>query len=137
MGLLASILGIRKKRVAEQFGRVEFDGACIAYHGPQKEERITWSDLIEIGIVTTNEGPFQEDVYFLLLGPDKEHGCAIPQGAIDTQKLVERLQALPGFDNDALIRAMGCTENDRFVCWQRKEPKQSPEPTAPSGRGSS
>jgi len=137
MGLLSSILGLVKKREAEPFGRVEITDVQVVYHGPKKEERIAWSELIEIGIVTTDEGPFQEDVYFLLLGPDREHGCAIPQGATGTQKLVERLQALPGFENDALIRAMGCTDNNRFLCWQKKAPNHSTEPLSPSLGGSS
>jgi len=31
-------------------------------------------------------------------------------------KLLEALQKLPGFDNEAVINAMGSTGNARFVC---------------------
>jgi len=32
-------------------------------------------------------------------------------------KVLERLQALPGFDDEAVIRAMGCTDNELFEVW--------------------
>jgi len=82
-------------------------------------EAVTWQDLVEVQIVTTDEGPFVDDVFFLLVGADGK-GCCVPQGAPGSERLLERLQGLPGFDNDQVIRAMGCAENARFVCWKKK-----------------
>lgn len=80
-------------------------------------ESVTWDDLKAVAIETTDEGPFSMDVFWLLAG---EHGgCVIPQGAKGEDVLLERLQKLPGFDNEAFIEAMGCTENNRFLCWQK------------------
>ena len=45
-------------------------------------------------------------------------GCAIPQEWPGFGALLERLRRLPGFDNGAVIGAMGCTDDDRFVCWR-------------------
>jgi hypothetical protein len=47
-------------------------------------------------------------------------GCVIPQGATGHKRLLERLQELPGFDNEAVIRAMASTSNDTFVAWVRR-----------------
>ena len=35
------------------------------------------------------------------------------------KELLTRLQQLPGFDNGAVIKAMGSTKNDKFLCWKR------------------
>lgn len=82
-------------------------------------ETVAWNDLVEVQIVTTDEGPFVDDVFFLLVGADGS-GCCVPQGAPGSEGLLERLQRLPDFANDKVIEAMGCSENGRFVCWKKK-----------------
>jgi hypothetical protein len=119
MNFLRSLFG--RTPSPEPFGRVQIDDAKIVYHRPdKKEEEIKWRDLIEVGIVTTDEGPLQEDVYFMMLGPSLDRGCSIPQGAVGTDVLVSKLQGLPDFDNSELIKAMGCTSNNSFTCWRKK-----------------
>ena len=83
-------------------------------------ERVGWADLQKVEVVTTGEGPFAPDVFWVLQGADG--GCDVPQGATGDRRLLERLQALPGFDNDALIAAMSSTSDRRFLCWQRPVP---------------
>jgi len=34
-------------------------------------------------------------------------------------ELLVRLQQLPGFNNEAVIKAMGSTTHNKFVCWKR------------------
>lgn len=84
------------------------------------EEKIRWDDLHEVSVLTTDEVPWQEDVYFLLIGADGKAGCAVPQSSKGCDQLLKRLQELPGFDNEAVIRAMGSTSDAKFVCWKRK-----------------
>jgi hypothetical protein len=69
-------------------------------------------------VLTTSDGPFAEDVFFMLAGQNGT-GCIVPQGAPESTQLLERLQRLPGFDNGALIRAMSSTEDATFRCWRR------------------
>ena len=69
-------------------------------------------------MLTTADGPFAEDMFFVLAGRDGS-GCVVPQSASESGQLLERLQRLPGFDNEAFIRAMGSSEDARFVCWRR------------------
>ena len=110
----------RKKAVAQNpFGHIELDEVRIVFLCGAKREELRWDDLIEVGIVTTDEGPIQEDVYFMLLGPSKDQGLAIPQGADGNEVLLQKLQTLPGFDHAAVIKAMGCTSNKRFTCWKK------------------
>ncbi|MCA9235363.1 MAG: hypothetical protein KDA44_07815 [Planctomycetales bacterium] len=69
-------------------------------------------------VETNDSGPWQTDVFWLLIGQDVESGCVVPQGAIGAIELLERLQALPDFNNDSFIAAMESTENKRFLCWE-------------------
>ena len=82
-----------------------------------KTERVSWADLQKVEVVTTGDGPFAPDVFWVLHGTDG--GCAVPQGATGDRQLLERLQTLPGFDNGSFIEAMSSTSDRRFVCWQR------------------
>jgi hypothetical protein len=82
-----------------------------------KVERVGWADLQKVEVVTTGDGPFSPNVFWVLHGTDG--GCAVPQGATGDSQLLERLQALPDFDNGAFIQAMSSTSDRRFLCWQR------------------
>jgi hypothetical protein len=82
-------------------------------------ESVRHDDLREVVILTTDEGPFSEDVFFVLFGTDKTSGCCVAQGAEGCDKLLEHLQKLPGFDNEAVIKAMGSTSNGKFLCWKK------------------
>jgi hypothetical protein len=100
--------------------RVHFDDATITstFASGGETETVRWDDLQEVGIVTTDEGPTAEDVFWILLGANGR--CAVPGGADGMKELLVQLQQLPGFDNGAVIRAMGSTANARFVCWKRR-----------------
>lgn len=95
------------------------DGTVTRYRTDGVQESIRWHDLSEVGLVTTDEGPYSEDVFWMLLGPDQKTGCAVPQSADGADNLLVALQKLPGFDNEAVIKAMGSTSNARFVCWRK------------------
>src|ERR1035437_9364730 len=83
-----------------------------------RQETVRWSDLQIVSIVTTDEGPFSVDVFWMLSG--SETGCLVPSETEGMKQLLARLQQLPEFDNEAVIRAMGSTGNVNFLCWQRK-----------------
>lgn len=68
-------------------------------------------DLQRVEILTTDQGPFRPDVFWVLHG--SETSCVGPQGATGERELLDRLQKLPGFRNEAVIKAMPSTENRR------------------------
>lgn len=82
-------------------------------------ERVRWDALRAVLIETTDQGPWATDVFWILIG--STGGCVVPQGATGEAELLRRLQALSGFDNEAVIAAMASTENARFLCWQHPE----------------
>lgn len=75
--------------------------------------------LEEVAIITTGDGPYLTDVFWLLIGRHRRSGCAVPSDAQGMDALLHRLQALPGFDNRTVVEAMGCTDDASFTCWRR------------------
>ena len=78
-----------------------------------------WDDLKAVVIETTDEGPWMEDVYFILFSNEIESSFEFPQCSKGSQELLERLMKLPRFDENAVIKAMGCTSNNSFLCWEK------------------
>ena len=77
----------------------------------------SWDDLTEVTIVTTDDGPFLENVFWVLTCAD---GAVYElPGALVADDLLSRFQALPDFDNEALIAAMKSTDHAKFPCWSR------------------
>lgn len=85
---------------------------------------VGWGELERVVIRTTDEGPFADDVIWMLQTPGGVY--AVPQGVEGESALLERLQALPGFDNQAVISAMGSVDNAVFPCWRRGGDDASP-----------
>jgi hypothetical protein len=81
-------------------------------------ESVEWNDLRKVAILTTDAGPFAPDMFWVLEGPNG--GCVIPWGATGERRLIDRLQALPGFRNDAIVNAAGLTVNNLIPCWERE-----------------
>lgn len=87
-----------------------------------KLEAVKWSELAAVIVETNDQGPIATDVHWILMGREGKSGCVVPQGATGEQEMLVALQKLPGFDNDALISAMGCVENKTFVLWRAAPP---------------
>jgi hypothetical protein len=98
---------------------VRFDGEGLTVMLPDAPPAtVRWTDLQEVFIQTTADGPWCPDVFWVLVGAGS--GCVFPQRATGEGEAVKRLGELPGFDFEAVIEAMGCCENRRFVCWKRE-----------------
>ena len=93
------------------------DYEIVVTHSDETRDVMKWRELNEVSIITTDQGPFVEDVFWVLQG--RETACIIPGGASGIYKLIERLQELPNFDDFGVIEAMGSTENNRFLVWSK------------------
>ena len=84
--------------------------------------------LTEVALKTTSVGPLLPDVFFVL-SYDDGSSRSVPMGAEEADdRLLEGLQRLPGFDNEAFIRAMAVSEEGLFVLWRRSEGDADPRP---------
>lgn len=79
-------------------------------------ERVRWDALKTVVIVTTDQGPWLEDVFFVFESEDA--GVVISQEWSVKLNLLDLMERkLEGLDNEQLIAAMGCTDNARFTIW--------------------
>lgn len=100
-------------------GEVAFDEVGIVFTTPSgAADRIEWAELQAVEIVTTDTGPFAEDVFWALYGSGQP--LILPQSVAGSDALLSRLQELPGFDNRAVIAAMSSVGSQRFPCWARE-----------------
>ena len=98
---------------------IQMTESAVSCHRPDGVvETVRWDELQQVQVLTTSDGPFAPDCFWLLRGPETT-GCCIPQGATGDAELLDRIQKLPGFDNLAFIEAMGSTQEAIFTCWQR------------------
>jgi hypothetical protein len=94
------------------------DSGVLRIDGKIKEQ-IGWNSVDEIRIITTDKGPYQEDVFFVLIDLDGS-GCLIPHDAAVRTKLLQELQArFPSLDDGMVIKAMGSTSNNTFLLWKK------------------
>lgn len=80
-------------------------------------QMLAWSDLNQIDVLSTADGPLSPDTFWLLHG--SAAGCVIPWGTRGDQKLLAHLQTLHGFDHHAVINSTGHTEEMITTCWRR------------------
>ena len=101
---------------------VQFDEEAVKCTRPNGvTEQVRWSDLRAVLIQTTSAGPAVDDLFWVLVGRNAETGCVVPSEALGCDRLLERLQKLPGFDNNAVIQASQCVEEKSFLCWESPE----------------
>lgn len=96
--------------VTDKFIRVE--------HRSRKTEQINWTDIVEIRLVNTDEGPLVPDIWLLLMGDDS--GCSIPHGSKGYEQVYNIVSKYEEFNFESVIKSMASTGNEQFVLWIKK-----------------
>lgn len=121
LGGAALLMALLPRLGRREYETVQVDDAGVLRVDGSIREQIAWPDVTEIRIVTTDQGPYAEDVFFVLVGLDNR-GCVVPHDAADRTGLYEELKKrFVGLNDDLVIRAMGSTSNGLFVIWQRAD----------------
>lgn len=125
-GRLAYLLDVFRRKPASSAGKGAAATVTVDAGGVRRTladgrvEAVQWEALESVDLLGSDEGPFVDDLFWLLRSADG--GCVVPGSDPAAAALLARLQALPGFDNEGLIRALASTENARFRLWQRRDP---------------
>ncbi len=85
-------------------------------HPERKRESIRWDQIIEIRLVTTDEGPFEPDMWYLFIR--ESEGCSVPGEAKDFDLLWDELEKRFDDFNYAPIINAG-TDNDQKTLWKK------------------
>ncbi len=121
--ILAAIFAVAFRRRA-QFesdgsgaGVVEVDERRIAYLAPEGGGVVALDALVRVEIMTTDQGPFVSDVFWVLSAGDGTR-LMIPSEARDAVSIFDAISALPGVRMDVAVTAMTSTENAIFLIWE-------------------
>jgi hypothetical protein len=119
LGGIAALIAAEPRLRKRERETIQVDETGVLRVDGTIHEQIQWDDIAEIRIITTNEGPLREDVFFVFVGSSGA-GCLVPHGAAVRIRLLEELQVrFPDLNNDVVIKAMGCTSNENFLVWKR------------------
>jgi hypothetical protein len=109
-----------KRLYPESYFIVTIDESEILVKRPDgSSERVAINDLSEISIMTNSSGPWGIDLWWVFSGAGPKSGCVFPGGATGEDKIIEWAETLPAFNTKAIVDAMCCTSEARFVCWTR------------------
>lgn len=117
LGLVPAVRAVRLRRNRLDPGLVEIAERQITYLGPQFGGSVSVDAISRIEIIATDDGPFRPDVFWTLFHNDGP-ALSIPSNAEGADKLLDAFSALPGFDYQQVIRAMGATRNETFLVWE-------------------
>ena len=80
------------------------DETISCTHPKREIETIRWDDVEEIRLVTTSDGPFLPDRWYLFVGDG--NGCSIPSEAKGFDQLWDVFKTrFPGFDYGVILQA--------------------------------
>jgi hypothetical protein len=111
-----------RRRSSSPVRVVQDDKLITLDDGVGEVASMLWSSLGTVTVMTTNLGPFEIDLFWVLTDKDGWQTLMIPMDAQGEKELLEAMQArLPGFDNMAVIEAMSSTDNGVFQVWPAVE----------------
>lgn len=94
------------------------DGESIIVKRPfGRSVSLRIDELDEIGVETTDQGPFVEDVFWILKSGARRIRVGEPHPVFKI--LMDRFGSLEGFDWRPFTEAMSCTDNHYFLCWKQ------------------
>ena len=95
----------------------EIEGS-ITYPG-EPTKTFKWSDVEKIEIITTSDGPWNEDFWWLFYLEGNEVPIDIAQGVKGNEEIFNVLEKhFVGHDGKSVISALGSTSNARFLVWE-------------------
>jgi hypothetical protein len=103
-----------------QTEHLTIDDVGITRTAPDLREHVAWGDIARVRILTTDQGPWLEDVFFVVDSRNGD-GCVVTHDLAVRSGLLEALQSrLEGVNNAAVIEAMCSAEAREFTIWEAK-----------------
>lgn len=109
----------RRRAARESRLRITCDDKTITIDGGAGSvTALQWHDLANVAVVTTELGPFEDDLYWILTDRSGRQLPPIPMGSKGGDALLLAMQGrLSGFDNMAVVEAMGSVSAGVFQIW--------------------
>ena len=127
----AAYLSARASASRDGPGMVLIDERRITYLGPEAGGFASINALEAIEVWAPDPPFYLYDACWILRHEDSEQGLIIPTNAEGAKGLIDAFSALPGFEADKAIAALGADEGSVATVWRRAEP---PGLAIPPGR---
>src|SRR5262245_18357952 len=102
--IVAAFLMLKPSDGAGDFRVIITEDGIACEHPRRKREYVRWDEVRRIWFLTTSEGPWLPDEWFLFDGIDG--GCSFPTEAEGFQKVWGEIEArFPGFDYKPIIES--------------------------------
>ncbi len=118
-----------RKLIEEQTPVLKVDGKSGSVEYPGEEKRqIPWNAVRRIQLLTTDEGPWSEDVWWLFYLAGVDDPVVVPHGSQGNEKVFDVLEKhFSGANMEAVIKAMGSTSNATFDVWAAGAMRSQPQ----------
>lgn len=81
-------------------------------------EQMRWGDIDEIWFYNTDKGPFEPDIWLVLIG--RSNQCTMPHGNKEVDRVYDIVSKYPNFNYGNVIASMGgTTDNRKFLLWKK------------------
>ena len=89
-------------------------------------KQVNWNDVSKISIVTTDQGPFVDDFYYVFCTDQNVLFVPLDWG-VKLELIHHMHEHFPNVDFEAMIKASGSAENAEFFVWARgaEQPAQA------------
>jgi hypothetical protein len=92
----------------------------VAVQPPAGElEEIKWNDIVEIKMLNNDAGPFEPDIWMVLMGNGTTR-VMIPHGNKDFEAVYDIISKYPKFSFDNFIASMSSTAMEEFLLWKKE-----------------
>ena len=117
--LRPELASLSSRDVVEHEETLEFAHWGIRHNvGDGQYRALSWGDLHEVTVMTTDGSDDDENMFIVLRGEDAK-GIVVPHVlAVESGLLVELHQRLRGFDDSAFIAAIASHTNSVFLLWR-------------------
>lgn len=123
----------RARAAREPFVINLYDDRLVVHRPDGQREELAWDALERVVVRVSDRAPWAGTAWLILAGaPQSSQGCVAPLDAHNHDALVERLQALPGFQQQKLDNALrdaaaGKSRSDAIL-WKRGAAASEPAP---------
>ncbi|AWH72968.1 hypothetical protein DCS32_01945 [Dokdonia sp. Dokd-P16] len=118
MGFWGDLFKSKKRNNPEDYYKTEITESYVRVTHPHRNtEEINWSEIEEIKLANTDDGPLAIDIWLVLIGNNK--GCSIPHGSEGYEDVYDIISTYEGFNFENVIKSMSCTDNQLFELWKK------------------
>ena len=121
MGLFDKLFKRQPTKSPEEEYSVTITEEYIQVEHPRvRTGKVLWKNINSIKLVNTDEGPWNPDIWLIVIGENEDEGCVIPHGAKGIDEIYEVISKYENFNFENFGKSMTTAENAEFDLWTKK-----------------